>query len=61
MADRGKPLSWNLREQIGKLRRADEPLSYRAIAAVLGVSKNTVEKYANKFGTKSLPTTMATT
>jgi len=61
MANRGTPLPWSLRQKIAALRKSEEPLSIRAIASMLGVSVNTVRKYENKFDTKSLPTTTATT
>lgn len=56
MANRGTPIPWNLRSKIAELRRQDEPASYREIADRLGISKTTVQKYASKIGTNSLPT-----
>ena len=53
MADRGKPISFTLRQQIGILAAREK--SCRSIARALGVSKNTAHKY-RKFGTISLTT-----
>lgn len=49
MAERGKPLPFNLREQI-KQQRALETV--RRVAGALGVSKTTVQKYGKQNGTK---------
>lgn len=49
MAARGKPLPFSVRNEI-KTRRTGETV--RRVAAALGVSKTTVQKYAGKFGTK---------
>ena len=49
MAERGKPLSFALREQI-KQQRQQAPI--RAVAQKLHVSPNTVQKYSCKFDTK---------
>jgi DNA-binding NarL/FixJ family response regulator len=43
---RGRPLPWPVREQIASLRRAGKSL--REIAADMGLSVNTVKKYATQ-------------
>lgn len=49
MADRGKPIPFNLREQI----KADrQQKTVRQVAAERAVSKTTVQKYSGKFGTR---------
>lgn len=49
MADRGKPISFALREQI-KADRQEKTV--RQIAAERAISKTTVVKYGGKFGTR---------
>ena len=49
MAERGKPLSFNTREQI-KAQRSERTV--REVARNLAVSKTTVQKYSSKIGTK---------
>lgn len=49
MAERGKPLKFDVREQI-KARRAEATV--RQVASELSVSKTTVQKYGKKNGTK---------
>lgn len=48
MAERGKPIPFSMREEI-KSRRDESTV--REVAKNLGVSKTTVQKYGNKFGT----------
>lgn len=48
MAQRGRPLPFQVREQIKVLR---PERTVREVAKTLQVSKNTVTKYASKFGT----------
>lgn len=45
MANRGRPLPFNLREQIKEQRRE---ATVRVTAAMLGVSKTTVQKYGKQ-------------
>lgn len=49
MADRGKPISFTLRQQI-KADRQEKTV--RQVAAERAVSKTTVVKYGGKFGTR---------
>lgn len=46
MANKGRPLEWNLRERIKAL--VADGNSRREIARALNVSKNTVTKYAGR-------------
>jgi DNA-binding CsgD family transcriptional regulator len=43
MADRGRPLPWNMREEIRRLSAIGN--SRRAVARIMGVDKKTVDKY----------------
>jgi DNA-binding CsgD family transcriptional regulator len=45
MATRGTPIPWNMREAVKKLASTGE-LSNRKISRELGISHNTVTKYA---------------
>jgi hypothetical protein len=49
MAERGKPISFSLREQIKADRQAK---TVRQVATERAVSKTTVVKYGGKFGTR---------
>lgn len=54
MATSGKPLPWSIRDKILKL--LGDGFSRRQVAAILRVSKRTVDKYA---GQKNLLTSVA--
>jgi response regulator of citrate/malate metabolism len=49
MAERGKPIPVNLRLAIKEQRTNT---TVRTLAASLGLSKTTIQKYAGKIGTK---------
>jgi response regulator of citrate/malate metabolism len=49
MAERGKPIPVELRLKIKEQRTA---VTVRTLAAALGVSKTTVQKYGGKNGTR---------
>jgi len=46
--NRGRPLPFQTRQAIKALRTGDSPLSLRRIAAELGVSKTTAQRYAQR-------------
>lgn len=48
MAQRGSPLPFAIREAIKRLRADKTPV--REVAVAVGVSKNTVSKYARSLG-----------
>ena len=56
MANRGSLLPVKVRLQIAEMRNADKDLrpSYRKLAALFGISKTTVQKYARNIGTNRL-------
>lgn len=53
MAERGKPLPWEKREEIKRLALLER--SQRQIAKEVGVCRKTVEKYLQKLFSKCRP------